>query len=607
MKIRSPRNAFPLLALAGPFGVYLMTAARDLGPIDSGELAVVCANLGIAHPTGYPLYTLLGRLAAQGIPAATPIARLGILSALLGAAACLFFFLLCRVILERTRPESDDLSRDLLGLGGTWLWAVHPALWSQAVSNEVHALQAALVALVLWLASAERTRCSMRWKILTAYALGLAFANHMTAIYIVPGIIAGALADPADRSSLRDPRRLLLLAAAILVPFGLYAYLPIRSMREPLMDWGDPTNVVRFLRHIGGAQYRVWMFSSSAAFRTNLAGFVREWGSPVGWIPVVAAAAGAGLLARRDRSSFWRFILGLAVGLVWASGYDIHDIEPYYATARICAAGLAVAGAALLLPDRRSGRLRRLVVLAPLAAAIVLAGLRWEAQTRRDDRFVRLYAQSLLDRLPPDAILISRHWDMVVSPILYLQQVEHRRTDVTVVDTELLRRSWYFPQLRRTDPRLLAPIEDRVSAFLEDLRLFEERRPYDPRRIEERYRALISGIFTAHRMDRPIFHTPEVEASFYGDWTGIPEALAVRMVPDPRMAPPVVPLDPAPWEAQARFARDPVCRQAWGFPIELAHNRIRYLHDFDRGDEAARWQESVGRLERARLPVGDSR
>jgi hypothetical protein len=604
LKARVSEISAPALALTGPLAVYAASAARDLGPIDSGELATVCANLGVAHPTGYPLYTLVGHLAAMGLPGPTPIARLNLLSGIFAATACLFTFLLFRAILARLRPRAGARSRDLLALGAAWLWAIHPALWSQAVVNEVHALQVALLAGILWLAAEERTENSMRWRVLTAYATGLAFTNHMSTVYLLPGLAVGALVDQADRAWLRERRHALLLAGATLVPLGLYGVLPLLGLREPLMDWGAPTTWSRFLRHVGGAQYRVWMFSSSQAFRGNLAGFLREWVSPVGWIPPLAAIAGAWTLARRDRPVFFRLTLGFLVGVIWASGYDIHDIEPYYATARLCLAGLALAGVSAVLPERRTSRARDLVVLAPLLAALVLGGLRYRDQSRRGDHFVRLYAQSLLDRLPPDAILISRHWDMVVSPIIYLQQVEHRRPDVTVVDTELLRRSWYYPQLRRTDPRLLAPIEDRVSAFLEDLRLFEAQRPYDPRRIEERYRALIAGIFTAHRTERPVFHTPDVEPLFYGDWTGIPEALAVRMVSDPRAAPAVEPLDPTPWEAQVRFLRDPVCVQAWGFPIELAHDRIRFLRDFGRMEEAARWQQSVARFEAVRPPEG---
>ena len=41
---------------------YLFTIAPGVVQIDSGELATVQATLGIAHPTGYPLFTLIGYL-----------------------------------------------------------------------------------------------------------------------------------------------------------------------------------------------------------------------------------------------------------------------------------------------------------------------------------------------------------------------------------------------------------------------------------------------------------------------------------------------------------------------------------------------------------------
>jgi hypothetical protein len=171
------------------------------------------------------------------------------------------------------------------------------------------------------------------------------------------------------------------------------------------------------------------------------------------------------------------------------------------------------------------------------------------------------------------------------------------RPDVAVVDVELFRRSWYFPQLRRTYPDLLEPIDAEVAAFLEQLRLFEARRPYDPRLIEERYRAVIAGIFEAHRLTRPVFHTPEVEQGFYGDWFGVPEALAVRMVSDPGQSPAAEPVDPEAWAAQARYVDEEVRRLAWMFPIDLARARVRFLQQIGRPQEAERWQHVLERFQ----------
>src|SRR5579872_4422903 len=44
------------------FIVYLLTLAPSVVFIDSGELATVAATLGIAHPTGYPLFSIVGYL-----------------------------------------------------------------------------------------------------------------------------------------------------------------------------------------------------------------------------------------------------------------------------------------------------------------------------------------------------------------------------------------------------------------------------------------------------------------------------------------------------------------------------------------------------------------
>ena len=61
------------------FAVYLVTLSPAVGLIDSGELAAGCNLLNILHPTGYPLYTMLGRLASLG-PVATVVNRAAVLT-----------------------------------------------------------------------------------------------------------------------------------------------------------------------------------------------------------------------------------------------------------------------------------------------------------------------------------------------------------------------------------------------------------------------------------------------------------------------------------------------------------------------------------------------
>ena len=76
------------------FGVYAATLARTVGFIDSGELAWASASLGIAHPTGYPLYTLLTYLFVLFLPFFEPVVAINLFSAAAAAAAAVGFFLL---------------------------------------------------------------------------------------------------------------------------------------------------------------------------------------------------------------------------------------------------------------------------------------------------------------------------------------------------------------------------------------------------------------------------------------------------------------------------------------------------------------------------------
>ncbi|MEZ4651898.1 MAG: DUF2723 domain-containing protein [Candidatus Eisenbacteria bacterium] len=98
----------PLLVL------YLTTLQRDVGIIDSGELAGVAARLGVAHPTGYPLYSMLGRVVAMSAPSGALFSWLSGLSAFSLALASVLFVGLIR---ELAGIGRNGWSRDWLPRG----------------------------------------------------------------------------------------------------------------------------------------------------------------------------------------------------------------------------------------------------------------------------------------------------------------------------------------------------------------------------------------------------------------------------------------------------------------------------------------------------------
>src|SRR6185369_6826233 len=81
-----PATVAALASTTLAFAAYLATLNRTFGYVDEGELAAVAATLGIAHPTGYPLVTLIGRVVVALVPL-RPVLALNLLAAALTAAS----------------------------------------------------------------------------------------------------------------------------------------------------------------------------------------------------------------------------------------------------------------------------------------------------------------------------------------------------------------------------------------------------------------------------------------------------------------------------------------------------------------------------------------
>ena len=63
---------------------------------DSGELVTAVHVLGVPHPTGYPLYVLLGKAWTELVRVGSIAFRMSLFSSACAALACALLFLLCR-------------------------------------------------------------------------------------------------------------------------------------------------------------------------------------------------------------------------------------------------------------------------------------------------------------------------------------------------------------------------------------------------------------------------------------------------------------------------------------------------------------------------------
>jgi hypothetical protein len=139
------------------FIVYLSTLSPTLGEADSFEFQVVSYTLGIAHPSGYPLYILLGKLFTF-LPLGNVAYRVNLVSPLFASLAVVCLYL-CLVHLTQHRAIS---------LLAALTFAFSRTFWSQAVIAEVYTLNAFFVALVFYLLLKGKVRSTNGTRLINA-------------------------------------------------------------------------------------------------------------------------------------------------------------------------------------------------------------------------------------------------------------------------------------------------------------------------------------------------------------------------------------------------------------------------------------------------------
>ncbi len=408
------------------FAVYAIGACRTIYVGDSGELTTAVYLLGIPHPSGYPLYVLLGKLWTLALPAGSIAFRMSLFSAACAAAAVALLFALARR-LGLVQPAA------VLGAG---LLGVAPSYWGEANIQRVYALGALCLAAALSAAFAWKREPTTRRLAIVAFLCGLGATNHTFMLVFTAGFACAALlTEPQARESLRDLRQLGAAALAFAAGLLPYAYLPLRSRSDPALDWGDPETLDRFLAVVlrRGFWERRWLEST------------RDWGTIAGdflaSVPVELTAGGAalallGVLALLAAGRRQRFALALllftALGNLAAMGLhgsrsDLFIWHRYYIPAYLCGALLAAVGA-----DALASRLPRRLAWLLLAVPLLGLATHWRQFDRSRYAIAEDYSRRLLAGLPPGAHLAASD-DNILFVLLYLRHVEGLRPDLDLI------------------------------------------------------------------------------------------------------------------------------------------------------------------------------
>jgi len=359
---RRIERAVPVLVFFAVLAIDVPMLASGVSIGDAAEAQTVPAILGIAHPTGFPAYTLAGWLVTHLLPFGTVAWRLNAFAALCTAASA-----------AGVTAVAIALGADAgVAAGAALAFAFGTVVWSGALLANAQILAGPLAIAAMGGSLAFARGGDRRAIAGAALACGLGMAAHPSAVWLVPAIAVAML---WQRERL-TARTLAAVVAGLIVPLALYAYLPIRSSivvargldptaAAPLslrdgFDWNtnDPHTLDGFLDEVLGRREGAGGSVASAFDPAAVPAAARFWIDfarlQYGLVVLLLALGGAVALAVHDRRSFTVLLAGTGGGILFAYQYatDTHiDRYVFFSFAMTA----IVAAAAARLTNARIG------------------------------------------------------------------------------------------------------------------------------------------------------------------------------------------------------------------------------------------------------------
>ena len=436
---------------AGLFVLYAATSPRSVALEDDGLFILSSYFLGIEHPPGFPLHTLLGKLFTL-LPVGSVAYRVHLLSALFGGLTCGLLWLCARRLVEGRLPAYLAA----LGLG------LAPVFWSQAVIAEVYTLNTFFFALLVWLGLGTGP-ARLYWM---ALVFGLSLSNHWPLMLLV----APAFAVLLWPLRMEIVRRLGALSWLVILGLAPYAWMVYRSWRAlPISFYGpletlpeiwfflsrtgyagidqSPTggwlDRLRFLQFFGG-QLALQLAVAGTALAA--AGFAVQW-----------RALGARLAAFLTIAFLMPSVVLIALlrfdyDLLTRHVFHVYPLPAFRVAALWMAVGLSWVTQRFALRPAHGAALAA-AVLGLIGAMGVRTNL-----SPGDDWAVR-YAQAVLRVLPQGAVVFPQG-DADLPPLAYLHLVEDARPDLTLYQANgLILGNRLFHLLRASDAQAKAALQ----------------------------------------------------------------------------------------------------------------------------------------------------
>lgn len=491
--------------------------------VDGGELITAAYLKGIAHPPGFPTYLLISHLFSL-IPIGNVAQRINFVSCLFAALSVGTFFLLCnatnyiyselvkkRLPAKKKKDSTKSLEYNpfLSSYFASLLLIISFSLWSYAEMTEVYTMNLFLLLLTFLLLlfsykeKIDNNKINNRLIILAGFIYGLGLGiHHITMILMVPALLY-ILLNVIDFSFIKS-RNFILSVISTLIGLSTYLYLIIAARSKPVLNWGNPDNCERFLRHVSAWQYRSNIALDTSQIFKELKEYSLLLLQQYGWIALTLITAGL-IIVLRQRFLRYLFILIFLSNLSYGLIYSIaEDKDAYYLPTYVFACILF----SLVLHKYNNIKSKLKTTAIYLIALIAIVSQFWiniKILPKNKYYIGEKYVEDTLKSMQKSGLYLTQDWQ-IYSPLFYFQHIYNKRPDIISIDINLLKRSWYVGHIAYYYPEIAKFSYNEITDFLKKVSRFEKGASYDANELQKAYLNLINSFIEyAHSNNQAVY------------------------------------------------------------------------------------------------------
>uniref|UniRef100_A0A6I8SSY6 Transmembrane protein 260 n=1 Tax=Xenopus tropicalis TaxID=8364 RepID=A0A6I8SSY6_XENTR len=459
-----------LAVFAGVSAVYIKTLHPSVPGGDSGELITAAYELGVAHPPGYPLFTILAKMAIIILPIGSAAYRVNLLCGVFGAAAASLLF-------YTTSRLTGSYAAGILASG---LFSFSRLTWHWSIAAEVFSLNnlfvGLLMALTVGFEEAKTTKDRSKISQFGAFCCGLSLCNQHTIVFYVASIVLWVLFLQFNKQEL-SLYGLLKLGICFAVGLSPYLYLIVSSyLNRARWTWGDQTTVQGIITHILREEYGTFSLAKSETgpgMMGMLINQISHMNTELTYVAqVLALLALLFCFGTRDKKTsvvtlFTIMLLCYSLFFAWRANLDISKplflgvVERFWMQSNIVISLFAGLGMAFLtnILKRKINKRDIIQCMEWICALVVIFNqirTNYRICDQSNNYIVDQFARNLLFSMPNGSVILLRG-DLPGNSLRYLHYCEGLRPDLALVDQEMMTYAWYVPSLAKHISNVIFP------------------------------------------------------------------------------------------------------------------------------------------------------